>query len=296
MQYFSYLAFRFLVVGLVALLPFRLLYALSDGLAWLMYRVLKYRRPVIYGNIRGSFPEKTEAEIEAIVEQYYHNLCDILLEGIKGFSMSAGTMEKRYKIVNPELITQFPLQQQRSVMYAMGHLNNWEWYAIVPRQFAPAASAALYKPLSQPYINAYGLQSRIRFGNVTPISIYETTEGFLKIRHQPNIILMMGDQSPSTKNIPNSHWINFLHRETAFLGGLGRYAKKLGMAVVYAEVLRVKRGYYETTLRVLIEDATDISEYDITRHFVEALETSINAHPADWLWSHKRWKHVRDKV
>lgn len=294
MQYFSYFLFRFLVVGLVAIMPFRVMYALSDGLAWLMYSVVKYRRNVIYGNIRGSFPEKSAQEIEAIVKAYYRNLCDILLEGIKAFSMSAKSMDARYKVLNPELALQFPVEQNRSVMYAMGHFNNWEWYAIVPnRYFKTAATAALYKPLSHKLINAYGVASRIRFGNITPISIYETAEGFLKIRNQPNIILMMGDQSPSTKNIPNSHWLPFLHRDTAFLGGLGRYAKKFNMGVVYAEVIRVKRGYYETTLRVLADDTANLTEFEITQRFVQALESSIQQHPTDWLWSHKRWKHSR---
>ena len=47
---------------LLSYMPFFLLYRLSDFLAWLMSKVLKYRQEVIDGNLKRSFPEKDEAE------------------------------------------------------------------------------------------------------------------------------------------------------------------------------------------------------------------------------------------
>ena len=47
---------------LVALLPFRALYVLSDGLYFLMRHVVYYRKKVVRRNLRNSFPEKSETD------------------------------------------------------------------------------------------------------------------------------------------------------------------------------------------------------------------------------------------
>ncbi|MFT3884061.1 MAG: hypothetical protein QM724_01135 [Flavobacteriales bacterium] len=42
----------------IALLPFPLLYAVSDGVFVLLFHVIGYRRKVVRQNLRNSFPEK----------------------------------------------------------------------------------------------------------------------------------------------------------------------------------------------------------------------------------------------
>ena len=42
--------------------PFSALYVLSDGVAFLLYHVVGYRRKVVMGNLRRCFPEKPESE------------------------------------------------------------------------------------------------------------------------------------------------------------------------------------------------------------------------------------------
>lgn len=46
--------------GALSLLPFPLLYGLSDLLYLVMAKGVKYRRKVIRENLRNSFPEKSE--------------------------------------------------------------------------------------------------------------------------------------------------------------------------------------------------------------------------------------------
>ena len=48
---------------LLALLPFRALYILSDGLYLLMRHVVHYRRGVVRKNLKDSVPEKSQAEL-----------------------------------------------------------------------------------------------------------------------------------------------------------------------------------------------------------------------------------------
>ncbi|MCB0644188.1 MAG: hypothetical protein KDC44_21240, partial [Phaeodactylibacter sp.] len=80
MQGLEYLGFR-LGVLLLAHLPFWLLYRISDGLAFLLARVIRYRRKVVLENLRQSFPERPEQEIRRIAGAFYRHLSDLLVEG-----------------------------------------------------------------------------------------------------------------------------------------------------------------------------------------------------------------------
>ena len=70
---------------LLALLPFRALYILSDGFYFLMRHLVHYRRKVVRKNLKNSFPEKSKAELREIEREFYHYICDYMLEEIKIF-------------------------------------------------------------------------------------------------------------------------------------------------------------------------------------------------------------------
>ena len=79
----------------IALLPFPLLYLLSDFLFLLIYRVFGYRKEVVLTNLRNSFPEKSEAEIKKIVHDFYRWFCDLTLETLKTLTISPKAVKKR---------------------------------------------------------------------------------------------------------------------------------------------------------------------------------------------------------
>jgi KDO2-lipid IV(A) lauroyltransferase len=71
-------------------------------------------------------------------------------------------------------------------------------------------------------------------------------------------------------------------------------AKRYNTAVVYYEVRRVKRGYYEVDVTLICENAAETAEMEITDKHVQLLEQSIRRNPQYWLWSHRRWKHKKE--
>ena len=88
----------------------------------------------------------------------------------------------------------------------------------------------------------------------------------------------------------------FLHQDTPFYPGSERLARSLNLPVFYVEMVRLKRGYYEATFVPVAEPPyTDLPNGAILEHYRDLLEVTINAHPSDWLWSHKRWKHHREE-
>ena len=61
-------------------------------------------------------------------------------------------------------------------------------------------------------------------------------------------------------------------------------------------VKRPKRGYYEVTPELLFLEPKDTADGEICEKFTKRLEEEIIKEPSTWLWSHKRWKHKREKA
>ena len=273
-------------VFLIGLLPFPLLYLFSDFGQFFLGRVIGYRRKVILSNLRSCFPTLSDKELEGILRKVYKNLADVLAEGIKGFSMLPRTIKKRHFIINPEIIEPW-LAEGRSVIALPAHFNNFEWGSMSPGLFTKHPIIAFYKPLSNKYINRFLQRSRRKFGT-TLASIYETALVFERNAPIASVYIMAADQSPSTPE--KSYWLQFFGRETAFLHGPEKYARMHNYPVVYVDVQRVKRGYYNVEAVILADDPASLPEGEVTRRYAGKLEEVIRKNPGSWLWSHKRWK------
>ena len=286
----QYIFFR-IIIFLVSHIPFVLLYRISDVFSWLFFYVIKYRKKIVFSNLRASFPTKSEAEITGIARKFYTNLSDILLESFKAFNMSKADFLERYKITNPK-VSQHYFDKKQGVIVAGGHYSNWEWLAICSPLQVVSPMIGFYKPLANSRINDFVAQSRSQFG-MGLASIYDTNKTFETFMPKAHVFVMIGDQSPS--NVSKSYWIDFLHQDTACLHGIEQQARKYDCPIVYFDAQRVKRGYYEMTLLPLIDQVSNLPDGEVTKIYMKKLEQIILEKPANWLWSHKRWKKKRVK-
>jgi KDO2-lipid IV(A) lauroyltransferase len=133
-------------------------------------------------------------------------------------------------------------------------------------------------------------RNRSRYGTILA-PIRQTTSTFEAYRGHPVIYLMAADQSPSNREA--AYWANFMGRDTAFLHGPEKHARINNYPVVFVAIRRVKRGFYELSLEILVEDPSQIADGEITWLFAEKLEALVREDPGNWLWSHRRWKLTR---
>ena len=80
-------------------------------------------------NLRNSFPEKSETELETIRKQFESHFGDLIVESVKNFSISEKDARKRLQSENEEIIHEY-LKQGRNVAIAGGPQNNWELYGV----------------------------------------------------------------------------------------------------------------------------------------------------------------------
>jgi KDO2-lipid IV(A) lauroyltransferase len=274
---------------LISLLPFSLLYAFSNFLAFLMYRVIGYRKEVIRENLQYAFPNKSEEEIQAIRKAFYYNFGDILVESFKSLTISEKQLRKRFRLKNPEVFEALH-QKGKGVIMVMGHQTNFEWTAMSIPLLVPHNCFAVYHPLTNKRFSKKVVEIREQFG--LKLFKMENTYPFMLNNPSPTpLYVFMADQSPHSGKI--KYTTEFLNQKTAVHLGVENLSKKCDLAVVFIDIQRVKRGNYEVTAELLFEDPNKTNGHEITDTHVKALEKVIINRPEGWLWSHKRWKYTR---
>jgi KDO2-lipid IV(A) lauroyltransferase len=276
----------YLVIRLIAALPFSVLYFVSNGMARLLI-LSGYRREVVGMNLRNSFPEKSAAEIQALSREYYRYLCDLILETLKTMTMSEAEYRKRVTLKNPEVFSTLAAEG-KSIILMLGHFGNWEWFGPCVTLNTNFQLVVIYRPLSHPYFEKMTSAWRTRFGTeITPAQ--QTVRTLIANKGRLTATAFIADQAAPT----NAYWTTFLHQETSVFTGAEKMAAKFKYPVVYLHATRPKRGYYTITPEVLFADPSKAVENEISERFTRRLEADIRENPVIWLWSHKRWKNKR---
>lgn len=277
-------------IYLISLLPFPLLYFISDGFYLLIYYVIGYRKEVVFTNLRNSFPEKTKAEIIDIQKKFYRYFCDLILETFKTLTISENKMLEHCSL-HPDgkrLFDQLA-EENKSVIVVMGHQGNWEWAGNTFSISCKHQLYVIYHPLANKYFNGLICRMRQRFGGKL-IPMNQTFRDIVKNRHDLTATAFIADQSP---NPASAHWMNFLHQDTPVFMGTEKIAMKVKYPIVYVSLKRLTRGYYLGNAELLQSPPYLGNEGDITEIHTRKLESDIIAQPETWLWVHKRWKHKR---
>ena len=277
---------------IISLLPLWAFYRLSDGLYYLVYHVVRYRRRVVYANLRSSFPEKSEAEIERIAKDLYSFFCDYIVETLKLFSMGEKNMRKRMKFEGLDQVKK-DFANGRSVSVYLGHYCNWEWISSLGLHLDEQCGQ-IYHPLENATLDRLFLYMRGRF-KAQSIKMDDTFLTILKWKKEgrKNIVGYIADQVPGYNNI--HYWADFLHHDTPVFTGAERISKIMDTAVYYIDVERPRRGYYVARFIKIADSLNEHPVFFATEQYFRLLEKNIQRAPQYWLWSHKRWKRTREE-
>ncbi|TDE03772.1 lysophospholipid acyltransferase family protein [Flavobacterium hiemivividum] len=274
----------------ISILPFRIFYWLSDGVYFLIYYIIGYRKKVVRANIALALPHLSDKERLVIEKKSYHHLCDMFMEMIKTMTISSEEMNKRFVITNLELMKEYE-QKGRSIMLIASHYASWEWL-ITLNQKISYQGVAVYKKLSNKYFDKLIRDIRSKY-NTELVSTSKTIPYIARNQKESilSIYALASDQSPKADRI--FHWKSFMGVEVPVHTGPEMLAKRYDLTVVFAKVKKVGRGYYEATLIPLSEEPTSVPDFEITDAFIQEVEKQIHEAPEYYFWTHKRWKHRR---
>ncbi len=269
-------------------MPERLRYLLSDGIAWILNKVVKYRRKVIDGNLAIAFPEKSHEERTKIRNDFYTHFTDIALEQTWLLTASKEQLLAKSTLVNPEVMDRF-VKEGKNVMLAAGHHNNYEMGAASIAMQIPIPVSVIYAPLANPFFDERIRETRGKFGLMlwprgeTSKRAKEWSE-----KYEAFSIGFGFDQSPH--GAKRKYWMPFFGRTTAMATGLETYSRKYNAAVIFIYVIREKRGQYKLIMQEVTANANNEPDGAILAKASAMLEEVIRRDPVGWLWSHRRWK------
>lgn len=270
---------------LVSLLPFFILYGVSDFACFIMYRVAGYRKKTVMANLRIAFPEMPEKERKRIAKAFYRNLVDTFIETIKLLSISEKEFSKR-AIAEWDEIQELEAKGV-NIQFQSGHQMNWEYvnWAVSKKMNIPFVG--IYMQIGNASIDRLFYRLRSKFGTVL-VSAGEFRSRMHKIFSKQYSLALAADQNPW--NPQQSNWLYFFSKPAPFVTGPDTGARKNKSALVFVKFIKVKRGYYQFRPTIITEDASVMKPGEITLKYRDFLEETIREHPDNYLWSHRRWK------
>ncbi|HUH19711.1 lysophospholipid acyltransferase family protein [Albibacterium sp.] len=274
-------------IHLISILPFGVLYVLSDIISFFLRRVIRYRKAVIMENLQSAFPDKSIEEREEIKNKFYQFLADLVIENLKMKTMTVAQSKKRLRLLNPEIILNY-LNNHQSIIIVTGHYANWEWGIHSLSLMTNHPSLIIYKPINDPIFEDLYNKMRSRFGAIM-VPMKQTLRKIIEYKDQTHSSVFLGDQTPTKKE--SKYFIPFLNQQTSVFKGIEKIAKKTNNPVIYCHIDRIKRGYYTAKFTILAEEPAKFLEDEITNIHTKFLDDIICKRPELWLWSHKRWKH-----
>jgi KDO2-lipid IV(A) lauroyltransferase len=289
MKYIAYLIV-YPILWCISILPFPLLYLLSDFVYIIIYRIIGYRKKTVRENMAMTLTHLSEKERLIIEKKFYHHMCDLFLEMIKTMTISKEEICKRYAFKNIEVYKEIE-KKEKSIAIMCAHYASYEW-AVSLNYHSHYKSYGIYKKLKNPYFDKLVHKIRSKFKAIL-ITTKETIPTIIK-NNNNNILSVYGfasDQSP--KENTAFHYAKFMGIEVPVHTGAEMLAKRYNMNVVFLKTKKIKRGYYEGSIEMLSENPKEVPNYELTDQFLKLVEQQIYEAPEYYLWTHKRWKYKR---
>jgi KDO2-lipid IV(A) lauroyltransferase len=291
MQLLAYLL-AYPIIWFISILPFRLLYLLSDAVYVIVYYIIGYRKKTVRKNFALALPHLTETERKALEKKFYHHFCDNFAEMAKALSITQKQIKQRFVFTNFEVVHDLE-KQGKSIAMLLGHYASYEWLLQMNVYFNTHIGYGIYKPMRNKYFDKLVRKIRGRFKaelvgvrDVIPTMRQNARNGV------KGVYGFITDQSP----LKNSaiHWGDFFGMEVPIHVGGEMLSKKLGLNMFFAKIEKVKRGHYSCTFIPVEGNLKEIPNFEISDRFMKMLEAQILEKPEYYLWTHKRFKHRRN--
>lgn len=284
--YFAVAFLKFL-----AWMPFWVLYGVSNFLFVLIFNVFGYRKKVVETNLRNSFPDYSNSQIEVVTRKFYRHFCDTIVEIIKLLHVSEKQLDKRISFKNIEHLHKFH-EQGKSVTVLMSHYANWEYIPFISCKLE-AASASIYHVLKNQDFDDLMKKMRGQFG-LKLFPMESSLRSLINLQKEAGdyIVGVIADQTPHSEF--NRTWLTFLNQETYVYMGPEKIATMFNHAVAYMKMTKPRRGHYVLEVVPVMENAKESEPFEIISTYYKLLGNQIKEQPELWLWTHRRWKHKRN--
>ena len=247
-----------------------------------------------------AMPERSAADIDAILAGMWENLCRTLAELAFLPRFAQPPWSGRIALQGEEHFRR-AMASGRGVFLLTGHFGNWEMMLpALSRLAAGRGMVGVYRPLNNPFLDGHLFRLRQRAMRASLLSglpdrlIPKTGDqrgnirAILRALHRREGVVMLVDQKANqgveARLFGLPAMTTHLPARLAIEGGHA----VLPFCVVRAEGVRFALRFFEP-IPVPPPPAGDEAVAALTQRINDFLEECIRARPQQWLWLHNRW-------
>ena len=241
-------------------------------------------KKTIYSNIKKAFPNYTENQIKEVVKNMWSNYGRIFAEYIFISHFRNKNLSKNIEIEGIKVIEKIK-EKKENVIFVSGHFNNFELMAMEIER-SGINLAAIYRPLNNIFINKF--MENIRKKYICKHQLKKGVSGVresLKLFKKGYSIALMLDQ-----RVSEGIRVNFFNEPALTTTIPAQFVKKFKCKIVPIYIERYNKFYFKLKIKEPILFNENEGEENITLKLNKIIEEMIISNPAQWIWSHNRWK------
>lgn len=280
------------VVGLAATLSPRPLERVLAPLLGRLLLALDWKRwRVADENLRRCFPDMDAGERWALIKKNYAHYGFLVFELAHAFSPVPGHYRRfaeRIAVLEGFEHWKRAHDLGKGVLFASSHVGNWEMMAamgglhgipltIVTRRLTPEW---LLKKMESARLSV----------NVRAAYQPRTLPTILRaLRGGESVGFVIDQYAPPPMGLK----VRFFGVEVDTLAAVGPLAQRIGAPIVPVSTHRDERGIIHVRIEPALELGEDSADQTkVTQVLADKVESWIRAHPAQWLWVHRRFKNI----
>src|SRR6185312_10862385 len=245
-------------------------------------------------NLQKAYPEKSSAEIEAILLEMWDNLGRTVAEYAHLDKLSMHGPDPRLQVANLEIVDK-AVASGKGVMFVSGHFANWETMPFAAAQYG-VEGGEVYRPLNNPYVDRWMVRQRMANGPKDQIAkgAQGTRRIFSLLRAGKSIFILVDQKTNEGLPAP------FFGRDAMTTPAPAALALKLNCVMLPAFNERLAGARFRLTIHEPIAFTPcgdhDQDVHQLTMAITERIEQMVRSRPSQWLWIHRRWPKPGDKI
>jgi len=265
---------------------------MAAALGKFFYRRFPIRRDVAFANLTMCFPEKGFEEIETILEKSYVNVATVFLEFLYLPKFTKENIRDAVELPDESsALIQSALESGKGLILISGHFGNWELIAFAVGALLPKGLLITVHPFHNEFVDKVVNKYRSLLGNST-VPMDNSVRASISTLRGNGIVALLADQSSAKESLP----ARFFGIDVPTFQGPALFALRTHAVMATGFAARKDDGTYRLVLNKMdfsdLKNDSETSVAELTQRHVKALEDVIRKCPENWLWFHKRFKHV----
>ena len=240
-------------------------------------------KKIIKDNLLKFDSSLTPEEISKISKEMWGNYGRILSEYPYISNFRKGDLDKYITVENLDKLEE--IKKSQPVVFVSAHFSNFELMAMAIEK-AGVNLSAIYRPLNNKMVNS--IMEPLRKKYICKNQIKKGINGVresLKFFKQGVSIAIMIDQ-----RVSEGEKINFFNHPAHTTTIPAQFVKKFGCKIQPVHIERYDKINFKITFDDQILIRENSNENSISLELNKWLEKKIRKNPAQWIWSHDRWK------